>query len=101
MDVIVLGARHIVPTVSSVRVRDDKTYLQVIFKNDDKINHKAMTKADPLYLLYEFDFHRIEGKVEENILYLLGLDKSDIEATNYDKQNNNDTSTIKINDIPN
>ena len=90
MDVIVLGTKHIVPTVSSVRIRKDRTYIMIILKNDDKTSQKIMTKTTPIYLIYNFD--ELEGKVGENIQYLLGFDKTDIVATVH---SNNDIGTFE------
>ena len=82
MDVIVLGSENIVPTVSPVRIRGDTPHIMVIFKNSHKTSQKCMKKATPVYLL--FNFQELEGKVGENVNYLLGLDKAEIVATVFD-----------------
>ena len=94
MDVIVLGSKNIVPTVSSVRIRQDKPYIMMILKNDDKTSRKFMNKATPIYLIYNFE--ELEGKVGENVEYLLGLDKTDIVATVF----NNNIGTFESNNVP-
>ena len=82
MDVIVLGSENIVPTVSPVRIRQDIPHIMVIFKNSHKTSQKCMKKATPIYLL--FNFQELEEESGENVNYLLGLDKAEIVATEYD-----------------